>query len=229
MISVFMITMYLILLPQQTGEVTLERISKAAQLKKIRDGPPAKKANDAAQSIAPPLQKHAPQSPPPMSSSLAVKPKVRTMSESSSDNELRDLNASAAVSQQKSRSSPGQRPPIMTVASHLGNGIPKRSTLSSSSSSSSSDSESEAFSSPRHSHQQQKQPPQRQALGTPSSLESLSDLADDEELEATSGNHQHQQPRSMPASSIKRDLVEKDLQLSDTDSDDDDSDAESNL
>ncbi|KAL5962507.1 ELL-associated factor 1 [Taenia solium] len=124
----------LLIYNKTTGELTLERISKAAQLKNVRDGPPSKKPSETSHNSLLPQATTAPTQP--------SKAKVRTVSESSSESSVR-------LPKPKRTSPPDQRPP---PSSKL-----KRCTLSSSSSSSSSSiSESGSFTNPlqKQRHQQ---------------------------------------------------------------------------
>ncbi|CDI97538.1 ell associated factor 1 [Echinococcus multilocularis] len=184
----------LLIYNKTTGELTLERISKAAQLKNVRDGPPSKRPSDSTQNSLPLQSAIAPNQP--------SKPKVRTMSESSSESSVR-------LPKPKRTSPPDQRPP---PSSNL-----KLSTLSSSSSSSSSSiSESGILTNS----------PQKQRHRQPSSLSSLSEL-DDKPTTAPPPATQQQSiskgpTTSQPSTSMQRALMANYLHLSESESEEDD-------
>ncbi|EUB55747.1 ELL-associated factor [Echinococcus granulosus] len=185
----------LLIYNKTTGELTLERISKAAQLKNVRDGPPSKKPSDSTQTSLPSQSAIAPNQP--------SKPKVRTMSESSSESSVR-------LPKPKRTSPPDQRPP---PSSNL-----KRSTLSSSSSSSSSSiSESGSLTNSL----------QKQRHRQPSSLSSLSELDDKPTPAPPPATQQQQQSiskgptTSQPSASMQRALMANYLHLSESESEED--------
>ncbi|VDD80961.1 unnamed protein product [Mesocestoides corti] len=172
-----------------TNELTLERISKAAQLKKIRDGSSCKR---------PKVSQQPPVVPNPTTASGQVsKPKVRTMSESSSDEDKHP-------SKPKPKSPLLHRPPAVVSNSQT---ILKRSTLSSSSSSS--DSEGEVPNSPV----------QKFGNRQPSSLSSLSDIDDTKVPQSQAKPALNLDLQS--SASLQRALVANDLHLSESESDDD--------
>ncbi|VUZ43057.1 unnamed protein product [Hymenolepis diminuta] len=180
-----------------TGEMTLERISKSAQMKNIRDGPPAKKQPE-------------PQAQIPTSQPLPVgKTKVRSISESSSDSDRR---------QPANKS----RPPIAqkTPAQSSSNAVvllPLSSSSSSSSSNSPSSLNIHEVGRPLRPSQQRPQ----QSFNANSSISSLSDLSDDDNAlvrpsntNPTSVSHPPAPP--VTAASVQKALMEHDLHLSDS-------------
>ncbi|VDM34653.1 unnamed protein product [Hydatigera taeniaeformis] len=184
----------LLIYNKTTGELTLERISRAAQLKNVRDGPPGKKPSEPVQNSLP--------SQSTTTSNQSSKAKVRTMSESSSESSVR-------VPKPKRTSPPDQRPP---PSSNL-----KRSTLSSSSSSSSSSiSEAGSLSNPLHKQRHEQlsslsslsEPDDKPVPPPPSALQQSQPTSRD--------------PSSLqPSVSMQRALVANYLHLSESESEED--------
>ncbi|VDO04453.1 unnamed protein product [Rodentolepis nana] len=188
-----------------TGEMTLERISKSAQMKNIRDIPPSKKQPESQA-----------QNPTSQRQSSVCKTKVRSISESSSDSDRRHPT-------NKSRPSIAQKTPAQSSNAAA---LPPLSSSSSSGSSNSSSSLNihEAGKS-LNPNQQRSQVP----YNAESSISSLSDLSDDEGVPV---KPQNTNPASAPhpptpnatAASVQKALMEHALHLSDSnDSDDGDS------
>ncbi|KAM7536225.1 hypothetical protein Aperf_G00000088795 [Anoplocephala perfoliata] len=185
-----------------TGELTLERISKSAQMKNIRDAPPVKKQPEPQLPISQSSQSSS--NAPQLSSS---KPKVRSMSDSSSGSDAR-----------RPKSRP-EKPPTQKSLTQSSNS--KRSILPSSSSSSSSSS--------LNLHDGGTTSPIRKPrLEQPDSLSSLSDLDDMPPVipQATNSSAliKPAVSTSQTSASMQRALIAHDLNLSESESDDDDDD-----
>lgn len=182
-----------------TGEMTLERISKSAQMKNIRDIPPSKKQ--------PEPQAQNPISQPHPS---VCKSKVRSISESSSDSDRRHPT-------NKPRPSVAQKTPAQS--SNAVALLPLSSSSSSGSSNSSSSLNIHETGRSLHPNQQRLQMP----INANSSISSLSDLSDDDSAPVKPPNTNPPAPH-ITSASVQKALIEHDLHLSDSsDSDDGDS------
>ncbi|VDN16344.1 unnamed protein product [Dibothriocephalus latus] len=184
--------------------MVLERISKATQLKKIRDDQTSKKTESLSATGAGAVDHH----------SANQRAKPRTMSESSSDEPTpRGKEGASQLTASKSRKSPASHSPVQ----HF---VPTKTSTLSSPSSSSSDNDSRGAVSP-----------DRCSLSSLSSLESLDSPPPSKKsgVKSVSPPKTGKQGQSAGLDnnaksnplSLHRDLIENDLHLSDSDDSDD--------